>query len=57
MTMLVDLLAESGEIVQAELGQMQTNHLEDFEIIWQSILRNLGQDDAVWDWAMKKRLS
>jgi hypothetical protein len=57
MTMLVDLLAESGEIVQAELGQMQANHLEDFEIIWQSILRNLGQDDAVWDWAMKKRLS
>jgi hypothetical protein len=36
---------------------MSSGSLEDFEVIWQTILINLGQDDAVWNWAMKKRLS
>jgi hypothetical protein len=57
MTILVDLMAESGVVVQAELNQMKKRHLTDFESIWQEILKNLGQDDAFWDWAMKKRLS
>jgi hypothetical protein len=57
MAELIDLIAESGGIVQAKLNKMQERHLQDFEIIWREVLFNLGQDDAVWNWAMKKRLS
>jgi hypothetical protein len=57
MAELIELIAESGELVQARLNQMQDRHLQDFEIIWREMLFNLGQDDAVWNWAMKKRLS
>jgi hypothetical protein len=53
----IDLITDSGQIVQAQLNQMQQRHLDDFETIWQEMLENLNQDDAFWDWAMKKRLS
>lgn len=57
MTILVNLIAESGEIVQGNLNPMQQRHLRDFEGAWQSTLQNLDENDAFWDWAMKKRLS
>jgi hypothetical protein len=47
MAELIELIAESGELVQARLNQMQDRHLQDFEIIWREMLFNLGQDDAV----------
>jgi hypothetical protein len=57
MPISVDLIAASGEIVQADLDRMQPRHIEDFETVWQEVLRNLNQYDAFWNWAMKKRLS
>jgi hypothetical protein len=53
----INLRNEFGEIIQAQLSLMKERHLQDFEIIWRETLLNLGQDDAVWNWAMKKRLS
>jgi Zn/Cd-binding protein ZinT len=55
--MLVGLIAESGEVVQGNLNPIQQRHLSDFEGIWQSVLQSLDENDAFWDWAMKKRLS
>jgi hypothetical protein len=57
MLTAINLTADSGETIQAQLNQMQPRHLEDFEIAWQEVLQNLSQDDAFWSWAMKKRLS
>jgi hypothetical protein len=57
MTRLINLIAESGDVVQAQLNQMQKCHLDDFEVFWRETLHNLGQDDAAWNWAMKKRLA
>jgi hypothetical protein len=54
---LVDLTTGLGQSVQAQLYPMQQRHVEDFEEFWRSILRELGQDDEFWSWAMKKRLS
>jgi hypothetical protein len=53
----INLTANSGETIQAQLNQMQPRHLEDFETAWQEVLQELNQDDAFWSWAMKKRLS
>lgn len=53
----VNLTTGSGQSVQAQLYLMQQRHVDDFEGIWRDILQALGQDDAFWSWATKKRLS
>jgi hypothetical protein len=57
MPISIQLLHESKQTVRATLDRMQPRHLEDFETIWQEVLENWNQDDAFWNWAMKKRLS
>ncbi|MBD2024211.1 hypothetical protein [Leptolyngbya sp. FACHB-711] len=57
MLQVIALKTGSGQTVQAQICQMQQNHVDDFEGIWRDILRELGQDDAFWSWATKKRLS
>lgn len=52
----VTLATEAGPI-EAEIVPMQTRHVNDFETIWRDFLIELNQDDAFWNWAMKKRLS
>jgi hypothetical protein len=52
----VTLATEAGPI-EAEIVEMQPRHVNDFETIWRDFLRELNQDDAFWNWAMKKRLS
>jgi hypothetical protein len=54
MPIFVDLIAVSGETVQANLDRMQPRHIEDFETVWQEMLQNLNQYDIFWNWAMKK---
>jgi hypothetical protein len=57
MSISVDLIAATGEIVQAQLVRMQPRHIQDFENDWQEMLQDLNESDAFWNWAMKKRLS
>jgi hypothetical protein len=57
MLRAVNLTTGTGQPVQAQLHGMQQNHVDDFEGIWREILQALGEDDAFWNWARKKRLS
>jgi hypothetical protein len=57
MSISVDLIAATGETVQAQLVRMQPRHIQDFENDWQEMLQDLNESDAFWNWAMKKRLS
>lgn len=57
MLRLINLRTGLGQPIQAQLCQMQQRHVDDFEGIWRDILQELGQDDAFWSWATKKRLS
>jgi hypothetical protein len=57
MLAAITLTTGYEETIQVQLNRMQSRHLEDFETAWQEMLQNSNQDDAFWNWAMKKRLS
>jgi len=57
MQQTIELRQGNGQIVEAYLCRMQPQHLDDFNQIWQSLLQEMGEEDAFWSWARKKQLS
>jgi GNAT superfamily N-acetyltransferase len=44
-------------VVAGTICTMNLGHLEDVNTIWKPMLKEMGEDDAFWDWAFKKRIS
>ena len=48
---------KSGERVFADLVNLRDKNVEDFEQLWQPLLRELGQDDKAVSWRFKQQLA
>lgn len=57
MQQTLELRQGNGELVEVTLCTMQLQHLDDFNIIWQGLLAEMGEEDAFWSWARKKELA
>ena len=57
MQQYIQLRSGSGDLIDALLCPMQQRHLEQFNLLWRSMLESLEAEDAFWDWARKKRLA
>jgi GNAT superfamily N-acetyltransferase len=51
----VELIQGDGQSVLGVLCSMNLRHLQDVDTIWQPMLKMMGEEDAFWDWAHKKR--
>ena len=57
MLQRIPLKRADGQFVEVELFEMVQRHLDDFNNLWKSMLESLGEEDAFWNWARKKRLA
>lgn len=53
----VQLLSGAGQLVEGLICTMQQRHLENYQSVWQGILRVTNQPDAGWMWDYKLRQS
>jgi hypothetical protein len=50
------ILGHNSEIVEAEIVALSSKNIEDYELLWQALLREFVAEDKYWSWALKERL-
>lgn len=49
--------SESGERISADFVHLRDKNVEDFDLLWQPLLREFGQDDKAVSWRFKQQLA
>lgn len=47
---------QTNQLVEAFLVALSDKHLQDFDRVWKSQLRDSTEEDRFWDWEMKNRI-
>jgi GNAT superfamily N-acetyltransferase len=53
----IQLTHGDGRFVRGKICSLSQGHLDDIINFWRPMLAAMSQEDAFWDWALKKRLS